>query len=36
VRRYVEALIDDVVDLAPAMRARISLGDTREEVTDDL
>ena len=25
VRRYVEALIDDVVDLAPAMRARISL-----------
>jgi len=24
VRRYVEALIDDVVDLAPAMRARIS------------
>jgi hypothetical protein len=36
VRRYVEALIDDVVDLAPAMRARISLDDTREEVTDDL
>ena len=35
-RRYVEALIDDVVDLAPAMRARISLDDTREEVTDDL
>jgi len=36
VRRYVEPLIDDVVDLAPAMRARISLDDTREEVTDDL
>ena len=35
VRRYVEALIDDVVDLAPAMRARISLDDTREQVTDD-
>ena len=34
-RRYVEALIDYVVDLAPAMRARISLDDTQEEVTDE-
>lgn len=36
VRHYIEALINDVIDLSPAMGARISVDDTRESVTDDL